>query len=218
MRIILLGAPGAGKGTYAQRITKRYSIPSIATGDMLREEVKNGTPLGKQAKDFMEKGVLVPDSLIFEMVKKRLGSEDCKSGFLFDGFPRSYSQAVYLDKLFSERNLVLSSVINLDASRELIIKRLSGRRLCSKCGAIYNVFTMPSKKPDVCDKDGSPLIQRNDDKEETVLKRLQVYEKETAPIIEFFKEKGVLSTIDVNNGDIGQLSEKIFSVLDKSKK
>ena len=188
MRLILLGAPGAGKGTQAAFIREQYGIPQISTGDMLRAAVAAGTPLGLEAKKVMESGGLVSDELIINLVKDRLKQPDCQKGYLFDGFPRTIAQAEALDRLTD-----IDYVINLDVDLEKLVDRITGRRVCEKCGESYHVST---KKDDNCEKCDGKLIQRADDTEETVKSRLNVYKNETAPLIEFYKKQGVLVNVD----------------------
>ena len=189
MRLIMLGAPGAGKGTHALLLSKEYNIPQISTGDILRSHIKNETDLGKKAKKYMDKGLLVPDELVVEIVKKRIQEEDCKEGFILDGFPRTIPQAEALDKALEELAIALDKVVNIDVPDEVIIKRMAGRRVCSNCGASYHIENKKPLKENICDECGSELKQREDDKEETVRKRLQVYEEQTKPLIEYY-EKG----------------------------
>ena len=188
MNLILVGPPGAGKGTQADFICKMYSIPHISTGDMLRAEMRNGTELGLAAKSLIEKGELVSDDIIIGMVKNRLSQDDCANGFLLDGFPRTVAQADALENI-SE----IEHVINIDVPFEKLIDRICGRRMCPDCGATYHVSTYTSDK---CDKCGASLYQRDDDKEETVKNRLKVYEKQTQPLIDYYEKKGKLFTVD----------------------
>ncbi|AKG38081.1 MAG: adenylate kinase [Infirmifilum sp.] len=193
MKLVFIGPPGVGKGTYANAVREKYGIPHISTGDIFREEVKKGSELGLKVKEYLDKGLLVPDDLVIEVVKKRLQEEDCRKGFILDGFPRTVVQAVALEK-FAPPDLV----INFVAKPEVIIERVSGRRVCSVCGAIYHVKYMPPKVPGVCDKCGGPLIQRRDDKPEVVRERLKIFEEQFTPIIRFYSEKGRLVTIEAN--------------------
>ena len=196
MRIVLLGPPGAGKGTQASAIVSKYSIPHISTGDIFRENIKNGTELGKKAKEYMNKGLLVPDELVVSIVKDRLIEEDCKDGFLLDGFPRTVKQAEALDEELKAMGLKLDKVINIKVGKEILIERAIGRRICKNCGATYHVKFNPSKKENVCDKCGAELYQRDDDKVETVEKRIEVYNKQTEPLIDYYDEKGLLLNVD----------------------
>lgn len=187
MKIILLGAPGAGKGTQATRISEKYSIPHISTGDILRKNIKDGTELGKLAKDFIDKGLLVPDEVVIDIVKDRLNASDCKSGYILDGFPRTVEQAISLDK-FAE----IDKVFNIVVPYDLILTRITGRRMCS-CGESYHISWGIG---DTCPKCGAKLYQRDDDKEETVKARIEVYEKQTAPLIEYYGKAGKIVDID----------------------
>jgi len=193
MNIVLLGSPGVGKGTYAERMSKIYGIPQISTGDMFREAIKNETEIGLEAKSYMDKGELVPDEVTIKIVKERLEKDDCKNGFMLDGFPRTIAQADALSEI-SKIDKVLSFV----ADDETIIDRLSGRRVCSECGAIFHVKNIPTKIEGICDVCDGKLIQRDDDKPESIKKRLDVYKKQTSPLIDYYKEKGLLAEIDAN--------------------
>ena len=191
MKIILLGSPGAGKGTQAKVLTKELDILHISTGDILRKAIEEKTPLGLKAKKYMDKGYLVPDNLIINLIKERLKREDCKKGFLLDGFPRTIPQAEALEEISN-----IEKVIKLKIENDVAIERLSGRRTCKGCGAMYHVIYLPSKREGICDRCGEELIIREDDKEEAVLKRLEVYREETRPLIEYYKKKGLLAIID----------------------
>jgi adenylate kinase len=191
MKLILLGAPGAGKGTQAKWISKEYGLPHISTGDILRHNVKEGTELGKEAKRYMDEGKLVPDELIIGMMKERLSEEDCKNGFILDGFPRTINQAEELGKITD-----IDAVLNIYVPFEKLIERITGRRSCPKCGAVYHIKYNPPKKDNICDVCGNELIQRDDDKEETVKKRLETYEAQTAPLIDYYEKKGKLLTVE----------------------
>lgn len=199
MNIILLGAPGAGKGTQAVRLAERYSIPHISTGDIFRSNIKEQTPIGIVAKSYIDKGQLVPDEVTIQIVKERLEKDDCKNGYLLDGFPRTVLQAEALDT-FSK----VEAVVNVDVPLGKLLKRITGRRVCAKCGESYHVDYLEGKT--TCAKCGAELIQRADDNETTVSARLEVYEKQTAPLIEYYAQKGVLKTVD-GDGDI----ERVFS-------
>jgi len=196
MRIILMGPPGAGKGTQAEKLTEKLGIPHISTGDMFRKAIKEGTELGNKARSFMDQGKLVPDEVTVGIVKERLSEPDCQNGFLLDGFPRTVPQADALDEILAELNMVLDAVINIEVNRESLIERLTGRRVCKACGATYHVLFNPSNADSKCDKCGGELYQRNDDKLETVGNRLDVYEEQTAPLIKYYLEKGLLKEID----------------------
>ena len=196
LRAVLLGPPGAGKGTQAVRLAAKYSIPHISTGDIFRANIKNGTELGKKAKTYMDQGLLVPDELVVDLVKDRLQQDDCKNGFLLDGFPRTIFQAEKLDEFLSESNQKMDIVINLKVEKDALIKRLTGRRVCKDCGASYHIVNIPPKKEGVCDICGGELIQRKDDNIETVENRINVYEEQTAPLIGYYKEAGSLVDFD----------------------
>ena len=196
LRDVLLGPPGAGKGTQAVRLVEKYEIPHISTGDIFRKNIKEGTELGKKAQEYMNAGALVPDELVVDLVKDRLQQDDCKNGFLLDGFPRTIFQAEKLDEFLSESNLKMDIVINLKVEKEALIKRLTGRRVCKDCGASYHIVNIPPKKEGVCDICGGELIQRKDDNIETVENRINVYEEQTAPLIGYYKEAGSLVDFD----------------------
>lgn len=196
LRAVLLGPPGAGKGTQAVRLVEKYEIPHISTGDIFRKNIKEGTELGKKAQEYMNAGALVPDELVVDLVKDRLQQDDCKNGFLLDGFPRTIFQAEKLDEFLSESNLKMDIVINLKVKKEALIKRLTGRRVCKDCGASYHIVNIPPKKEGVCDICGGELIQRKDDNIETVENRINVYEEQTAPLIGYYKEAGSLVDFD----------------------
>jgi adenylate kinase len=205
MNIILLGPPGVGKGTQAQLIAKKYTIPQISTGDMFRAAIKAGTPLGKQAEIITKAGKLVDDSITLGLVKERVQQQDCKNGFLMDGFPRTIPQAEEFDILLKDMHKKLNSVIRIYIDDAVVIARLSGRRTCPKCNAVYHVETNPPKKDNICDKCQVPLIQRVDDKQEIIKKRLETYTNQTEPLVTFYKKKKLLHDI---NGD--QPIEKVF--------
>jgi adenylate kinase len=196
MRTILLGPPGAGKGTQAETIVKEFSIPHISTGDIFRSNIKEGTSLGKKAKEYMDQGLLVPDELTVELVKDRLLNDDCKNGFLLDGFPRTIAQADALEGALKSMNQHLDYVVNIEVDSNLLITRAVGRRICKDCGQTYHMtFNKPSKEG-ICDKCGGELLQRKDDTEETVSKRISVYQEQTAPLIEYYSNKGILVNIN----------------------
>lgn len=196
MKIIMLGAPGAGKGTQAQMIADKYDIPHISTGDIFRENVKKGTELGLEAKKYMDQGLLVPDELTVKILLDRVAQADCKNGYVLDGFPRTIPQAEVLDKAISELGEKIDYAINVDVPDENIIRRMSGRRACLACGATFHIEHIPPKQEGICDKCGKELVQRDDDKEETVKNRLDVYHKQTQPLIDFYTKQGVLRTVD----------------------
>lgn len=214
MQIILLGPPGAGKGTQAKSLAKKLNLPHISTGDLLRQNVKEETALGKQAKDFMEKGLLVPDELMAQMLMQRLGQPDIQKGFILDGYPRNISQAKTLDKMLSDRHLDIDIVAYLETSESVIIQRLGGRLVCAACGANFHIKNMPPKKEGVCDYCNGKLNQRTDDKEETVKKRLQVYRQEVTSLIEYYKEKQKLHCLSAD-GDAGIVLDKIIELAKK---
>lgn len=196
MKIIMLGAPGAGKGTQAKMIADKYQIPHISTGDIFRANIKNGTELGKEAKKYMDQGLLVPDELTVKILLDRVAQPDCANGYVLDGFPRTIPQAEVLDKALTELNDKIDYAINVDVPDENIVKRMSGRRACVACGATYHIEHIPPRKEGVCDKCGETLILRDDDKPETVLNRLKVYNDQTQPLIDFYTKKGVLKSVD----------------------
>jgi adenylate kinase len=196
MKIIMLGAPGAGKGTQAKKIAEKYQIPHVSTGDIFRSNIKEGTQLGRKAKEYMDQGALVPDELTIGMLMDRIQQEDCKNGYVLDGFPRTIPQAESLQKAITEMEQQIDFAINVDVSDENIINRMSGRRACISCGATYHIVYNPSKVPGVCDVCGSELVLRDDDKPETVKKRLAVYHDQTRPLIDYYKEAGVLVNVD----------------------
>jgi adenylate kinase len=195
MKIVILGPPGAGKGTQAKMLTEKYHIPQISTGDILRQAVKDGMPLGKEAKTYMDRGELVPDDLIVDLVKERIQADDCKDGYIFDGFPRTVVQAESLDTLLERSSTKLDAVISIDVSDDEVVKRLSGRLTCKNCGAMYHTVYNPPLRPGICDKCGGPLSQRSDDKEETVRQRLSVYQEQTSPLIEYYTKRNLIKTI-----------------------
>ena len=196
MKIIMLGAPGAGKGTQAKKIAEKYQIPHISTGDIFRANIKNGTELGKKAKTYMDQGLLVPDELVCDLVVDRVKQEDCKNGYILDGFPRTSPQAESLDEALGQMGESLDYAINVDVPDEHIVNRMSGRRACVGCGATYHMVYAPTKKEGVCDVCGAELILRDDDKPETVQKRLSVYHEQTQPLIDYYKGKGILKDVD----------------------
>ncbi|MBR1634962.1 MAG: adenylate kinase [Lachnospiraceae bacterium] len=196
MKIIMLGAPGAGKGTQAKQIADHYSIPHISTGDIFRANIKEGTELGKKAKEYMDKGALVPDELTCDLVMDRISQDDCKNGFVLDGFPRTIPQAEALEKALEAAGQKMDFAIDVDVPDDNIIGRMSGRRACLNCGATYHIISIPPKKEDICDVCGEALVQRDDDKEETVKNRLSVYHEQTQPLINFYQERDILRTVD----------------------
>jgi len=202
MHLILLGAPGAGKGTVAKALLKNVEAAHISTGDILRAAVKNGTELGKKAKEYMDAGGLVPDELILDMMKERLAEDDAMKGFILDGFPRTIPQAEGLDKILAELGIVLTGVINIEVPDQVVIDRILSRRTCSECGAIYNVKFMPPKVEGICDKCGGKLIVRDDETEEVVRHRLDVYANDTAPLIGYYEGKGQLHRFPGESSDL----------------
>ncbi|MGN0366306.1 MAG: adenylate kinase [Suilimivivens sp.] len=196
MKIIMLGAPGAGKGTQAKMIAEKYSVPHISTGDIFRANIKNGTELGMEAKKYMDQGLLVPDELTVKILLDRVAQDDCKNGYVLDGFPRTIPQAEVLDKALAEINDQIDFAINVDVPDENIIRRMGGRRACLSCGATYHIEHIPPKKEGICDTCGKDLVLRDDDKPETVKNRLDVYHKQTQPLIDFYEAKGILKSVD----------------------
>lgn len=196
MKIIMLGAPGAGKGTQAKMIAAKYGVPHVSTGDIFRANIKNGTELGKEAKQYMDKGLLVPDELTVRILLDRVAQEDCRNGYVLDGFPRTIPQAEVLENALNELGDKIDFAIDVDVPDENIIRRMSGRRACLSCGATYHIEHIPPKKEGICDACGSELVLRDDDKAETVKNRLDVYHKQTQPLIDFYTKKGVLKTVD----------------------
>ena len=212
MRLVLLGAPGAGKGTQAKKLIEKYSIPQISTGDILRKAVADGTPLGKEAKSYMDSGGLVPDSVVIGLVKERLAQDDCKAGYILDGFPRTTPQAEELDNVLSGMNSPLDVALSVDVDKDDLMKRLTGRRTCKSCQQMYNVHFSAPQKDNVCDKCGGKLYQRDDDQEDTIRNRLDVYEKSTAPLIDYYGSKGILKSVK-GEGSIDDIFNQIVSIL-----
>jgi adenylate kinase len=196
MKIIMLGAPGAGKGTQAKMIAERYGIPHVSTGDIFRANIKNGTELGKEAKKYMDQGLLVPDELTVKILLDRVAQDDCKNGYVLDGFPRTIPQAEVLDEALNKLGDSIDYAINVDVPDENIVRRMGGRRACLKCGATYHIEHIPPKKEGICDTCGSELVLRDDDKPETVQNRLKVYHDQTQPLIDFYTAKNILTTVD----------------------
>ena len=212
MKIIMLGAPGAGKGTQAKMIADKYGVPHVSTGDIFRANIKNGTELGMEAKKYMDQGLLVPDELTVKVLLDRVSQPDCKNGYVLDGFPRTIPQAEVLDKALAELGESIDYAIDVDVPDENIVKRMSGRRACVSCGATYHVVHVPPKKEGICDRCGSELILRDDDKPETVKNRLDVYHKQTQPLIDFYTKKGVLKTVD-GTVDMQDVFKAIVAIL-----
>lgn len=214
MKIIMLGAPGAGKGTQAKMIAEKYNIPHVSTGDIFRSNIKNGTELGMEAKKYMDQGLLVPDELTVKILLDRVAQPDCEKGYVLDGFPRTIPQAEVLDKALTDLGDAIDYAINVDVLDENIVKRMSGRRACVTCGATYHIEHVPPKKEGICDKCGAELVLRDDDKPETVLNRLKVYHEQTQPLIEFYTAKGVLKTVD-GTQDMQDVFNAIVDILGK---
>lgn len=212
VKLVLLGAPGAGKGTQAKKLIEKFGIPQISTGDLLRAAVAEGTELGKEAKGFMDKGELVPDSVVLGMMQERLSQDDCKNGYILDGFPRNTAQAEELDKMLDTLGMRLDAALSVEVPTEDLMKRLTGRRTCRECGQMYNVhFNAPSEEGK-CDKCGGELFQRDDDQEETISKRLEVYEEQTAPLIDYYGSRGILKTV-TGTGDIDEIFANVIETL-----
>ena len=212
MKIIMLGAPGAGKGTQAKMIAEKYGVPHISTGDIFRANIKNGTELGMEAKKYMDQGLLVPDELTVKILLDRVAKDDCANGYVLDGFPRTIPQAEVLEHALEEINDKIDFAINVDVPDENIIRRMSGRRACSGCGATYHIEHIPPKTEGVCDVCGKELALRDDDKPETVKNRLDVYHQQTQPLIDFYREKGILKTVD-GTQDMKEVFEAIAGIL-----
>ena len=212
MKIIMLGAPGAGKGTQAKKIAAKYNIPHISTGDIFRANIKNGTELGKKAKTYSDQGLLVPDDLVVDLVVDRVGQDDCERGYVLDGFPRTIPQAEALTKALADMGQKVDYAIDVDVPDENIVRRMSGRRACVGCGATYHVVYAPTKKEGICDTCGGELILRDDDKPETVQKRLNVYHEQTQPLIDYYTEAGILKTVD-GTVDIDDVFQSIVDIL-----
>ncbi len=209
MNLVFLGPPGAGKGTQAKRLAQELSLKHISTGDILREAVKNETPLGKKAKEYMDRGELVPDDLIIALIEEVMPEG---GGVIFDGFPRTIAQAEALDEMLSRKGMEVDKVILFDVDDDVVVERLSGRRVCSKCGTVYHIKYNPPKNDEVCDVCGTKLVQRDDDKEEVVRNRLEVYRKQTAPLIEYYEGKGILIRLDASR-DIEEVYQELLRAL-----
>ena len=212
MRLVLLGAPGAGKGTQAKKLIEKYSMPQISTGDLLRAAVADGTDLGKEAKSYMDKGELVPDSVVLGMVEERLQQDDAANGFILDGFPRNTAQAEALDGLLDKLGMPLDAALSIDVPQEDLMKRLTGRRTCKGCGQMYNVYFSAPATEDECDKCGGELYQRDDDKEETITKRLEVYQEQTEPLIDYYRNKGILKSVS-GSGNIDEIFGSVVAAV-----
>ena len=212
MKIVMLGAPGAGKGTQAKMIAAKYQIPHISTGDIFRANIKNGTELGKKAKSYMDQGLLVPDELTVDLVIDRLAQDDCKNGYILDGFPRTIPQAEVLDAALAKLGEKMDYAIDVDVPDENIVSRMSGRRACTGCGATYHIVYNPSKKGECCEVCGEKLILRDDDKPETVQKRLNVYHEQTQPLIDYYTKQSILRTVD-GTQDMNDVFAEIVKIL-----
>ena len=212
MKIIMLGAPGAGKGTQAKRIADRYGLPHVSTGDIFRANIKGGTELGMEAKKYMDQGMLVPDELTVKILLDRVAQEDCKNGYILDGFPRTIPQAEVLDKALTELNDKIDYAINVDVPDENIIHRMSGRRACLVCGGTYHLEYIPTKVEGICDVCGAELVLREDDKPETVKKRLEIYHEQTQPLIDYYNKKEILRNVD-GTQDIAIVFDTIVEIL-----
>ncbi len=213
MNVILLGAPGSGKGTQAVKLAARHKMPHVSTGDIFREEISKKSDLGTQVSEYVKSGRLVPDELTVAIISKRLGQPDCQTGFLLDGFPRTVSQAESLDAYLSSSRRKLDAVVYLALAEEEVVRRLSGRRHCEKCGKIYNLASQPPRRPDLCDVDDGKLLQREDDRPETVRKRLMVFNDLTQPLISYYRAAGILKTVN-GEGKVEAVSQAVFGVLD----
>jgi adenylate kinase len=210
--VVFLGPPGSGKGTQAKEVAKAFGIPHLSTGDMLREHVSKGTPLGLKAKPIMERGDLVPDSLVLKMVAERIERPDCSHGFVFDGFPRTVTQAKYLGELVKQHGFKQPFVLHMVIGSSVLIRRLTGRRTCKVGGEIYNIYDRPPKVEGICDNDGGELIQRPDDREEVIRERLLAYEKRTAPLVQFYRRLGQLQDIDADKS-VEEVKQRMFESL-----
>lgn len=213
MKIIMLGAPGAGKGTQAKIIASHYNIPHISTGDIFRANIKEQTELGQKAKGYMDKGLLVPDSLTCDLVMDRIAKDDCKNGFVLDGFPRTIPQAESLTKALSSKGQKMDFAIDIDIDDKSIVNRMSGRRACLSCGATYHIKYNPTKIEGVCDTCGAKTVLRDDDKPETVQKRLSVYHTQTQPLIDYYKKQGILQSVN-GNKDMNDVSKDVLAILE----
>lgn len=217
MKLILFGPPGAGKGTQASLISHKYGIPHISTGDMLRKSVREGTDLGKLAKSYMDRGELVPDDVVIGIIKDKITKNGLKKGFMLDGFPRTIPQAEALDKALSQEGLKVEAVISIEVDDEEIVRRISGRRVCEKCGAMYHIAYQPPRNLGFCDKCGGNLYHRDDDSEEVIRKRLQVYRSQTEPLKEYYGKSGILYKVD-GMGKVEEVFGRIEKILDRIKK
>jgi len=214
LNLIFLGPPGAGKGTVAKDVVERFGVPHISTGDMLRDAVSAGSALGKKVQSVMESGQLVSDDLLYDLVKDRLSQKDCVKGFILDGYPRNVNQANDLDEIFSELTLDLSAVVFLDVSEEEVVNRISSRRVCPKCSRVYNLISLKPRNDMLCDDDGAKLIQREDDKPDTVRERYRIYVDKTAPLVKLYTERNQIVTIDAS-GPVDKVDQIVFNTLDE---
>ena len=212
MKLIMLGGPGAGKGTQAKKIAEKYTIPHISTGDIFRANIKNNTELGKKAKEYINQGLLVPDELVVDLVVDRLGQEDAKKGYVLDGFPRTIPQAEALTKALKEKNEEIDYAVNIEVADEVIVNRMAGRRACVACGGTYHIEFNPTKEEGICDACGGELVLRDDDKPETVQKRLEVYHKQTQPLIDYYTTAGKLVEVD-GTQEVNKVFEAIVEIL-----
>lgn len=213
MRVILLGPPGAGKGTQAKMLTQKYGVPQISTGDILRAAVAAGTPLGKEAKSFMDRGALVPDAVVIGIVRDRLSEPDCQEGYLLDGFPRTVAQAEALTRMLRQMGAPLPAVVSLEVDEDEVVHRLAGRRTCQACGEPFHIKFHPPRVGGICDKCSGNLVQREDDKEETVRRRLQVYREQTEPLISYYRKQGLVKTVN-GLGETGEVFARIVRTLE----
>ena len=216
MNLILLGPPGAGKGTQAKILIKKYGIPQISTGDILRSAVKEQTPMGVKAKGFMDSGALVPDEVVVGIVEERIGKPDCTEGYILDGFPRTVAQADSLTVMLRNKGAGIDHVIAITVDNEELLKRITGRRTCKGCGAGYHVLYDPPKQADVCNECGGELYQRDDDREETMRRRLEVYEEQTSPLIAYYTDRNLLRTVD-GMGDIDDIQRKLIGLIESAR-
>jgi adenylate kinase len=212
IRIVLLGPPGAGKGTQAKLLQDKYSACQVSTGDILRNAVRDQTPVGKEASEYINRGALVPDDVIVKLVAERLKAKDCDNGFILDGFPRTINQAQSLQEILNARGLTLDRVLSIEVPQKLIVERLAGRRTCKDCGALYHTAFDPPKTKDVCERCGGELYQREDDREETIKARLITYDQQTAPLIDYYRERGMLSNVD-GVGTVDEIHERMSQAL-----
>lgn len=212
MKIVMLGAPGAGKGTQAKMIVEKYHIPQISTGDIFRANIKNGTELGKKAKTYMDQGMLVPDELVVDLVVDRLAKEDCADGYVLDGFPRTIPQAEALTEALAKNGEKLDFAVDVEVPDENIVNRMAGRRACVACGGTYHIVYNPTKEEGICDACGGETVLRDDDKPETVQKRLEIYHEQTQPLIDYYKEQGILRTVD-GTADMADVFAEITGIL-----